>query len=314
MKSILLARFGGAVGHGAAQEAGPLRALRRRAAGGQRAAPPAGFSVANFAGLFCGPVLQTRFAGPLCGPALQPGFATPHRPLPEPAAQTLTMPVFPSIASIVTDTSPSPSSAPADPAAAAQVALAAPSAPLKNRLLCMVYEAMLLFGVLFIATWLFSTLLQQRHALYLRDALQDWLFVVLGVYFCWFWTHGGQTLAMKTWRIRVIGRDGQRLGWRRALIRYVLAWGWFLPGLAVARFTGAQGWMLLLLPALNFAVWAAAAVLDRDRQFLHDRIAGTRVVLKPGLDKKDAKAAAEDASEHRAPHTTGADTGRGPGS
>ncbi|MEO0316456.1 MAG: hypothetical protein RL404_133, partial [Pseudomonadota bacterium] len=111
----------------------------------------------------------------------------------------------------------------------------------------MVYEAMLLFGVLFIATWLVSTLLQQRHALYLRDALQDWLFVVLGVYFCWFWTHSGQTLAMKTWRIRVVGRDGNPVHWRRALLRYVFAWGWFLPGLALARAIGAQGWMLLLL-------------------------------------------------------------------
>ncbi len=198
----------------------------------------------------------------------------------------------------MTDTSPSP--APTNALDPHEIAAAAPPAPLKNRLLCMVYEAMLLFGVLFIATWLFSTLLQQRHALYLRDALQDWLFVVLGVYFCWFWTHSGQTLAMKTWRIRVIGRDGQPVGWRRALVRYLLAWGWFLPGLGLARLIGAQGWMLLLLPALNFAVWVAAALLDRDRQFLHDRLAGTRVVLKPGLDKKDAKAAAEDASEFRA--------------
>ncbi len=155
------------------------------------------------------------------------------------------------------------------------------AAPLKNRLLCMVYEAMLLFGVLFIATWLFSTLLQQRHALYLRDALEAWLFVVLGVYFCWFWTHGGQTLAMKTWRIRVVDRHGQPLGWPRALLRYGLAWGWFLPGLALARVIGAQGWMLVLLPALNFMLWALAARLDGDRQFPHDRLARTRIVLKP---------------------------------
>ena len=222
------------------------------------------------------------------------------------AAQTLTMPdscpATPPFRLNVTDTSPSP--ALTDASEPHQLAAAAPPAPLKNRLVCMVYEAMLLFGVLFIATWLFSTLLQQRHALYLRDALQDWLFVVLGVYFCWFWTHGGQTLAMKTWRIRVISRDGQPVGWRRALVRYVFAWGWFLPGLALARVIGAQGWMLLLLPALNFAVWAAAALLDRDHQFLHDRLAGTRVVLRPGLDKKDAKAAAEDASEFRASRTS----------
>jgi len=75
----------------------------------------------------------------------------------------------------------------------------------------MLYEAMLLFGVLFIAGWLFSTLLQQRHALYLRGALQDWLFLVLGLYFVWFWTHRGQTLAMKTWRIKVVDKQGHEL-------------------------------------------------------------------------------------------------------
>ncbi len=181
-----------------------------------------------------------------------------------------------------------PSYKPTDPDAVAEAASPAsldalPPAPLKNRLLCMVYEAMLLFGVLFIATWLFSTLLQQRHALYLREALQDWLFIVLGVYFGWFWTHGGQTLAMKTWRIRVVDRFGHAIGWKRALVRYVFAWGWFLPGLALARATGAQGWMLVLLPSLNFVLWALAALLDKDRQFLHDRLAQTRVVLKPAI-------------------------------
>lgn len=160
-----------------------------------------------------------------------------------------------------------------------------PPAPLKSRLLCMVYEAMLIFGVLFIATWLFSTLLQQRHALYLRDALQDWLFLVLGLYFCWFWTHGRQTLAMKTWHIRLVDNDDKALSWRRALVRYVLCWLWFLPGLAAARFLGAQEWMLLALPALNFLLWAGAARLDKDRQFLHDRWAGTRIVLVPFTEK-----------------------------
>ncbi|MGZ3237424.1 MAG: RDD family protein, partial [Burkholderiaceae bacterium] len=73
----------------------------------------------------------------------------------------------------------------------------------------MLYEAMLLFGVLFISAWLFSTLLQQRNALYLRHALQYWLFLVVGVYFVWFWTHSGQTLAMKTWRIRLVTKNGE---------------------------------------------------------------------------------------------------------
>jgi uncharacterized RDD family membrane protein YckC len=142
----------------------------------------------------------------------------------------------------------------------------------------MVYESMLLFGVLFISGWLFSTLLQQRHALYLRSALQDWLFIVLGVYFVWFWTHRGQTLAMKTWRIRLETRDGKEVTTRRAIGRYLLAWGWILPGLAIAWAVGAQNWMLVLIPTANVLLWALTIYLDPQRQFLHDRIARTRVV------------------------------------
>jgi len=156
-------------------------------------------------------------------------------------------------------------------------------ASLKSRLLAMVYESMLLFAVLFAAGLLFSTLLEQRHALYRRDDLQYWLFVVLGIYFCWFWRHGGQTLAMKTWRIRLVTREGTPLTWTRAVPRYVLAWLWFLPGLAAARYLDAQGWVLLLLPALNMLLWALAVFLDRDRQFPHDRLAGTRIVRLPPM-------------------------------
>lgn len=173
---------------------------------------------------------------------------------------------------------------------AAAVPATLPTAPLKNRLLCMVYEAMLLFGVVFIAGWLFSTLLQQRHALTMRHAQQVWQFIVLGVYFGWFWTHGGQTLAMKTWRVRVVTRAGELLSWPRALLRYALAWLWFLPGLALAWWIEAHGAMLLLLPLLNACVWALTNRLDQDRQFLHDRIAGTRLVLAPAAkDPREAK-------------------------
>lgn len=152
---------------------------------------------------------------------------------------------------------------------------------LKRRLASMLYESMLMFGVIFISGWFFSTLLQQRHALYLRDALQDWLFLVIGLYFVWFWTHGGQTLAMKTWRIRLVTSDGKPVGAKRAIARFLLAWLWILPGLAAAWLLGVKNWMLVLIPAANFLLWMLAVYLDPQRQFLHDRIAGTRIVNVP---------------------------------
>lgn len=161
---------------------------------------------------------------------------------------------------------------------------------LKRRLASMIYEAMLLFGVLFVSGWLFSTLLQQRHALYLRSILQDWLFLVIGIYFVWFWTHGGQTLAMKTWRIRLVTADGKNVGIKRAIGRYLLAWIWILPGLALAWTLGAKNWMLVMIPLANVLLWALTIYIDPERQFLHDRIAGTRIVGVPELPKVSRKA------------------------
>jgi uncharacterized RDD family membrane protein YckC len=156
---------------------------------------------------------------------------------------------------------------------------------LKKRFAVMLYEGMLLFGVLFIADWLFSTLLQQRHALHFRNAGQVWLFVVLAVYFGWFWSHGGQTLAMKTWRIKLVSKTGLPVTFWRSILRYVFAWGWFLPGLALAWAIGAKGWAMVLIPFANMLIWALAAYTDPQRNFLHDRLAGTRLVQLPASAK-----------------------------
>jgi len=85
-------------------------------------------------------------------------------------------------------------------------------------------------------------------------------------------------LAMKTWRIRLLNQDGTRLNKRRALARFALCWFWCLPGLVLAWLTQAKGWTLVLIPSFNFVAWAALTYLDPQRQFLHDRLAGTRLV------------------------------------
>src|ERR1700754_1462425 len=79
------------------------------------------------------------------------------------------------------------------PTPIAPFSLAAPG--LWRRMACWLYEGMLLFAVVFVAGWLFSTLGQMRDAMdSRRHLLQAFLFVVFGVYFVWFWVHG-QTLA-----------------------------------------------------------------------------------------------------------------------
>ena len=97
-----------------------------------------------------------------------------------------------------------------------------------------------MFGVVFIAGYLFSTLTQTRNALDNRHLQQAFLFVVFGIYFAWFWAKG-QTLAMKTWHIRLVRRDGERVSPWRALARYLLSWFWFVPALVYVEIQGLRG-------------------------------------------------------------------------
>ena len=92
---------------------------------------------------------------------------------------------------------------------------------------------------------------------------------------------------MKTWRIQLISKDGASVTPLRALLRFLLSWLWFLPGLALAWLLGAKGWMLVWIPAANAIAWAGMIYLDPERQFLHDRLAGTRLIdVTPAAKKQ----------------------------
>lgn len=134
-------------------------------------------------------------------------------------------------------------------------------AGLRRRLASLLYESLLLLGVLGVAFILPYVLL----GMFVGFAVPGWfmwvhVFALLGLYFVWYWTGRGQTLAMQTWRLKLVrASDGRPLRIGPAFLRYVLAW----PSV------------------LCFGLGLAWALIDRDRQFLHDRIAGTRVVLLP---------------------------------
>ena len=156
---------------------------------------------------------------------------------------------------------------------------ALPSAGFARRMASFLYEGVLLFGVVMIAGYLYSSLTQQRHALVGTHGLQAFLFVVLGIYFVWFWSHGGQTLAMKTWHVRVLTHDGRPLSQPRALARYLASWLWFLPALAVLGATGERSGTGIAAALLaNVAGCVLLARLHPSRQFLHDLLCGTRLV------------------------------------
>jgi uncharacterized RDD family membrane protein YckC len=153
--------------------------------------------------------------------------------------------------------------------------LIAPS--LWRRMACWTYEGLLLFGVLFISSYLFSALSQSRHALDNRHGLQAFLFLVVGIYFTWF-GHKGQTLAMKTWHIRVVDRTGQALTQQRALLRYVTSWVWFIPPLALLAPYNLTAGEIAVLFIGWVCFWALLSRFHPQRQFWHDALAGTRLI------------------------------------
>jgi uncharacterized RDD family membrane protein YckC len=148
---------------------------------------------------------------------------------------------------------------------------------LMRRMACWLYEGMLLFGVVFIAGYLFGTLSQTRHALDNRHALQGFLFVIFGIYFTWFWAKG-QTLAMKTWGIRVVDTAGRPLTQPRALVRYLLSWLWLLPPLATSLTLDARPGAAMVLVIGWILVWAILSRFHPLGQFWHDALAGTRLI------------------------------------
>ncbi|WP_197427847.1 RDD family protein [Burkholderia savannae] len=157
-----------------------------------------------------------------------------------------------------------------------------PSPPsVRRRLAALAYESLLLFGVVFFAGLAFGVTLQQRNGLERHNLLAAWIAVVVGAYFVWFWTHGGQTLPMKTWRLRVETARGAPLSAGRALVRYALGWLWFLPPLALHPLAGFSVPRTLAAAAVWFALWTLAARLHPSRQFPHDRLARTRIVDAP---------------------------------
>jgi uncharacterized RDD family membrane protein YckC len=164
--------------------------------------------------------------------------------------------------------------------------LATPS--LARRLSCWFYEGVLLFGVVFISGYLFSALSQTRHALDNRHGLQAFVFLVMGLYFTWFW-HKGQTLAMKTWHLRLVDQHGLSISQQRALARYVLSWVWLLPPLALAQWLGFSPLQGIGACAVWVVCWALLSRFQQDQQYWHDQWAGTRLIdVRPVMTQKSS--------------------------
>ncbi|RMD70551.1 MAG: RDD family protein [Gammaproteobacteria bacterium] len=127
---------------------------------------------------------------------------------------------------------------------------------LLRRLAAIFYDALLLFSVLFFASFplLFLT---GGQAIEHNPLYTLYLFAISFLYFAWPWVKSGQTLGMKAWRIALQSMDGGKVTWRQAALRF---------------FAALLSWLPLGLGFL-WSLW------DREGLAWHDRLSGTRLVL-----------------------------------
>lgn len=129
-------------------------------------------------------------------------------------------------------------------------------AGLLRRLAALFYDTLVLACVLFVST-LIVVMLNGGQAFTPHDpVLSSILLLTSFVFTGWFWTHGGQTLGMKAWRIKVQGKNGETLTWKTSAIRYSIA--------------------LVSLSCLGLGYFWI--LFDGQRRSWHDRVSGTCVV------------------------------------
>lgn len=164
---------------------------------------------------------------------------------------------------------------------------ALPSPQFWRRVSCCLYEQLVLLGVI-----AFTFLLPNLGlGILFGVSLPSWLtflylYAVLGVYFVWYWTKSGQTLAMQTWRVRMISRHGFHLNKRQAIWRYVYGSLWIVPCIFLQWIFHLEKWQIIeMLFAVALFMWPLSTFLDRrkpsERQSFPDRMAGSRLVELP---------------------------------
>lgn len=131
---------------------------------------------------------------------------------------------------------------------------------LLRRLAAILYDWLLLIGTMIVGSlpmvWLLGGAPRTLGA---QIAFRLFLAAIAFGFFSWFWTHGGQTLGMRAWRLRLVSSSGGPVSWRQAFL----------------RFAGA----ILSLACLGLGyLWV---MHDKERRAWHDRLSDTRLELLP---------------------------------
>jgi uncharacterized RDD family membrane protein YckC len=126
-----------------------------------------------------------------------------------------------------------------------------------RRLGAIVYDLLLVTAIVIFAAVPFVLITGDTSKnFWTRSALQLYLLAVIFLYYGWFWTHGGQTLGLLTWKLRLVAQDGGKVTWRLAMRRFAAG----------------------MLSCASFGIGLLWALVDRDKLAWHDRLSRTRLI------------------------------------
>lgn len=156
----------------------------------------------------------------------------------------------------------------------------------KRRLLSMVYDSLLLAAVLFIAFAIFMAITKSAGIEVANSFKSIYLLSVIFLFSAWFWTHGGQTLGMKTWRIKLINENGQKVSWSQALLRYLCAlpsWSFILYGMIGLKwgslpFPEVLTWINNIPMGIILGVGLVMLYIEQRPDNWRDRFSHTRII------------------------------------
>lgn len=133
----------------------------------------------------------------------------------------------------------------------------APRPGLLRQLMVMLYDFLLLLSALLLATAVIVTL-NGGQAIGANNPLFALYLLLVSLFFYgWFWTHGGQTLGMRAWKVYLVGQTQPQVSWKQASLRFAAALvSWLCLGLGF-------WWQ-----------W-----LGKNRQSWPDAVSGTRLVV-----------------------------------
>ena len=159
-------------------------------------------------------------------------------------------------------------------------------AGLFRRLAALLYDALLVIAILFIAALPLPLVEEPVRTLWWARILEQlYLLTAWFLFFGWFWTHGGQTVGMKAWRMELLRVNGDKPIWRDALIRFVVSCGSFWLLLLLFGLEILSGKIAFILATIVFGLAFFWILIDRKDCAWHDRLSRTRLVMVQPQDR-----------------------------